>query len=146
MECVCKQNKLKNITCIIALLCAMLCTAIFYRGGVQHNASNESFSLLSHVLDIVFPKMEVQAATKDANGHTVATDLSGQAYAVFCEDNTTLYLLRDNTIGRKIGSSYTVTDTDGSTHSGEVTQNDIDTVGGQKVAVIVLINTVMDHI
>lgn len=123
------------------VLCILVCLLIIM--PVKTMGQGRGVSAL---MNILFPKMEVQAATKDANGHTVATDLAGQAYAVFCEDNTTLYLLRDNTIGRKIGSSYTVTDTDGSTHSGVVTQNDIDTVGGQKVAVIVLINTVMDHI
>ena len=115
MECVCKQNKLKKITCIIALLCAMLCTAIFYRGGVQHNASNESFSLLSHVLDIVFPKMEVQAGTIDANGHTVATDLSGTTGALLTDDNI-LYIFR-TTDSLSMNSAYTYTK-DGKSYKG----------------------------
>ena len=79
--------------------------------------------ILFGLLSVFWCHLPVHAATKDANGYTVATDLSGQAYAVFCEDNTTLYLLRNKTTGLAIGSSYTVTDTDGSTHSGVVTQN-----------------------
>ena len=49
MECVYKQNKLKKITCIIALLCAMFCTAIVYRGGynITHPMKVSLFSRMS---------------------------------------------------------------------------------------------------
>ena len=102
MECVYQQNKLKKITCIIALLCAMLCTAIFYRGGVQHNASNGNLSLLSHVLDIVFPKMEVRAA----NTPYVAKDLSGMAYSVFSESKSTLYITRSDNTSLQVNDKF----------------------------------------
>ena len=102
MECVYKQNKLKNITCIIALLCAMFCTAIFYRGGVQHSVTSKEPSFLSHILDIVFPKMDVHAA----NTPYVAKELSGTAYSVFSESNSTLYITRSENSSLKVNDKF----------------------------------------
>ena len=59
--------------------------------------------------------MEVQAGTIDANGHTVATDLSGTAGALLTDDNI-LYIFR-TTDSLSMSSAYTYTK-DGKSYKG----------------------------
>ena len=70
---------------------------------------------ISALMDILFPKMEVQAGTIDANGHTVATDLSGTAGALLTDDNI-LYIFR-TTDSLSMNSTYTYTK-DGKSYKG----------------------------
>lgn len=57
---------------------------------------------ISALMDILFPKMEVQAA----NTPYVAKDLSGMAYSVFSESKSTLYITRSNNTSLKVNDKF----------------------------------------
>ena len=77
--------------------------------------------------------MDVQAGTIDANGHTVATDLSGTAYSVFSKANSTLYITRSDNTSLQIGDKFPeFTDDQGNQITdGAVAQRDIENNGTQ---------------
>ena len=77
--------------------------------------------------------MDVQAGTIDANGHTVATDLSGTAYSVFSEANSTLYITRSDNTSLQIGDKFPeFTDDQGNKITdGVAAQRDIENNGTQ---------------
>ena len=84
------------------VLCILVCLLIIV--PIKTMGQGKGISAL---MDILFPKMEVQAG-EIRNGHTVATDLSGTSYSMLSEDKTTLYIFR--TAGSvSIGQSYTYT-------------------------------------
>lgn len=93
-----------------AVLCAFVCLLMIM--PIKAVGQGKSISAL---MDILFPKMEVQAGTIDANGHTVATDLSGTTGALLTDDNI-LYIFR-TTDSLSMNSAYTYTK-DGKSYKG----------------------------
>ena len=132
MEYVIKKNSIQKFLCAFMLLCIMLFAVNFNWGRVQHSVTSKGPSFLSHVLDIVFPKMDVQAG-EIKNGYTVATDLSGTAYSVFSEANSTLYITRSDNTSLQIGDKFPeFTDDQGNKITdGVVAQRDIENNGTQ---------------
>lgn len=80
-----------------AVLCAFVCLLIVI--PVKTMGQGRGISAL---IDILFPKMEVQAA----NTPYVAKDLSGMAYSVFSESKSTLYITRSNNTSLKVNDKF----------------------------------------
>ena len=95
-----KKNNAQSFFCALILLCIIF--FVVNSEKIRPSAmANRNFSL-SYIMDIVCPKMDVQAAN---SGYT-AKDLSGTAYSVFSESKSTLYITRSENASLQIGDTY----------------------------------------
>ena len=105
-----------------AVLCAFACLLIIVPLKTMGQGRG-----VSTLMDILFPKMEVQAA----NTPYVAKDLSGMAYSVFSESKSTLYITRSDNTSLQVNDKFPeFTDDQGNTITdGIVAQKDIESGG-----------------
>lgn len=91
---------------------------------------NKYIRLLAYSVFLVFllalftNKIDVHAGTTDANGYTVATDLSGKVYTLLTDDQTTLFIFR-STAKLLQWDSYTCSK-DGTTYTGIIQNVDLE--------------------